>query len=261
MQVGVQGLSDESYEEAFKYVKDGVLGTVVIAQIDYSRNQTDGLWTYPIDNDAKPGVNLDWKTWLGSAPKHPWDPYRYFRWRCFWDYSGGIATDLFIHRVTRIIRALNLTFPERAVGTGGTYQFKEQARKGQADVPDTFNVSLEYPGGPNVLLVSSMANDTPVDHVLRGHKATLFFTRTGFTIKPQGIFAKDMREITYEKKGREDVRLHHRNLQAAIRKNEPLKCDVMMGYYGVVACEMGVQSFRKRKYMKWDKAKARIVNA
>ena len=45
----------------------------------------------------------------------------------------------------------------------------------------------------------------------------------------------------------------------AIRKGEPLKCDVMLGYYGVVACEMGVQSYRKRKYMQWDAAKERIV--
>jgi hypothetical protein len=35
----------------------------------------------------------------------------------------------------------------------------------------------------------------------------------------------------------------------------------MLGYYGVVACEMGVQSYRKRKLMAWDKAKERIVRA
>ena len=74
-----------------------------------------------IDPDARPGENLDWKAWLGPAPKRAWDPYRYFRWRNYWDYSGGIATDLFIHRVTRIIKSLGLTFPERAVGTGGTF--------------------------------------------------------------------------------------------------------------------------------------------
>jgi predicted dehydrogenase len=261
MQVGVQGMSDESYETALKYVKDGALGPVVIAQIDYSRNhpKSEGMWAYAIDQDAKPGVNLDWKAWLGSAPKREWDPLRYFRWRNYWDYSGGISTDLFIHRVTRIIKALDLKFPERGVGVGGTYALTET----KAEVPETFNIMLEYPGGPQVLLVSSMANDTPVEHVLRGHKATLTFSRTGFTIKPQGIFAKrgEGKEIAYEKKGAEEVTLHHRNLHAAIRTGAPLKCDCMLGYYGVVACEMGVQSFRKRTYMKWDAAKERIVKA
>ena len=150
MQVGVQGMSDESYETAHQYVKDGVLGKVVLAQIDYSRNGDD-IFVYDLDPDARPGENLDWKTWLGPAPKREWDPYRFFRWRNYWDYSGGIATDLFIHRVTRIIKSLGLTFPERAVGTGGTFCFKDT----KAEIPDTFNIALEYPGGPTVMLISS----------------------------------------------------------------------------------------------------------
>ena len=121
--------------------------------------------------------------------------------------------------------------------------------------------ALDYPGGPTVILVSSMANDTPVEHVLRGHKATLTFTRTGFTIKPQREFAKDAREVTYQKHGAESLELHHRNLQNGIRKGEALKCDTMLGYYGVVACEMGVQSYRRRQYLAWDKAKERLMRA
>ena len=257
MQVGVQGMSDDSYEAAHRYIADGKLGKVVMAQIDYSRNEVEGIWNYEIDPDARPGENLDWKTWLGAAPKRPWDPNRFFRWRRYWDYSGGIATDLFIHRVTRIIKSLDLKFPERGVGTGGTFEFTQSP----AEVPDTFNVMLDYPGGTTVVLISSLANDTPIEHVIRGHHATLTFTRTGFTIKPQKEFAKDFEDITYEKHGAENTELHHRNLQNAIRKNEALKCDVMLGYYGVVACNMGVESYRKRKYMAWDAGKERLVHA
>jgi predicted dehydrogenase len=257
LQVGVQGMSDDSYETANKYVKDGTLGKVVIAQIDYSRNHLGDYWAYDIDSDARPGENLDWKAWLGPAPNRPWDPERYFRWRRYWDYSGGISSDLFIHRVTRIIKALGLTFPEQGVGTGGKFQFGDSI----AEIPDTFNCMIDYPGGPTVLLISSMANDTPVEHTLRGHKATLTFTRTGFTIKPQGLYAKEAKEIVHVKTGAESLDLHHRNLQAAIRSNEALKCDCMLGYYGVVACETGLQSYRKRKYMKWDKAKERLIPA
>ncbi|MGE5647002.1 MAG: Gfo/Idh/MocA family protein [Acidobacteriota bacterium] len=257
LQVGVQGMSDDSYQAAYKYVQEGVLGKIVLAQIDYSRNHARDFWDYEIDPDARPGVNLDWKAWLGPAPKRPWSPERYFRWRQYWDYSGGIASDLFIHRVTRIIRAAGLGFPERGVGSGGKWQFTDSL----AEVPDTFNVMLDYPGGPTVLLVSSMANDTPVDHVLRGHKATLEFTKEGFTIRPQGLFAKDAREITYKKTGAEDVKLHHRNLMNAVRKNEPLRCDVELGYRAVVACELGVQSFRRQRYMRWDASKQQVVAA
>ncbi len=257
VQIGVQGMSDDSYETAYKYVKEGALGKVVIAQIDYSRNYADDFWAYPIDADARPGENLDWHQWLGPAPKRPWDADRCFRWRRYWDYSGGIATDLFIHRATRIIKALNLDFPERGSGAGGKYEFTNSL----AEIPDTLNIMLDYAGGPTVLLVSSLANSTKVDHVLRGHKATLTFSPTGFTITPQPDYAKDLKEIVYQKHGAESLELHHRNLMNAIRHNEPLKCDATLGYKGVVACAMGVESFRQRKYLAWDKAKERLVHA
>ena len=256
MQVGVQGMSDDSYEAANKYVKDGTLGKVVLAQIDYSRNHVDDFWAYPIDEDIKPGENLDWNAWLGPAPKRPFDADRFGRWRRYWDYSGGIASDLFVHRITRLMKALDLKFPDYVVSTGGKFEFTQS----KAEIPDTFNVLLDYPGGPTVQLVSSMANDTRVGHLLRGHKATLEFTPTGFTITPQRVSAKDMPEpITHVKTGAESLELHHRNLFNAIRTNEPIKCDHMLGYYGVVSCEMSVTSFRKRKYLKWDAAKERIA--
>jgi predicted dehydrogenase len=259
LQVGVQGMSDDSYETAHKMIEEGALGKVVMAHIDYSRNYPDDFWAYEIDADAKPGVNLDWEAWLGPAPKRPWDPRRYFQWRRYWDYSGGIATDLFIHRLTRIIKAVGLKNPDYVVGTGGTWNFVNSV----AEVPDTFNMMLDYPEKITVMLVSSLANDMTIRHVIRGHKATLEFTREGFTITPQrqidqatisgtGDVTKGAKVFTHKKTGAEDVTLHHRNLQAAIRKNEPLKCDHNLGLYGVVACAMGVESFRKRKYLKWD---------
>jgi predicted dehydrogenase len=260
LQVGVQGMSDESYAVAHEHIKAGELGTVVLAQIDYSRNYEGDFWAgdeYPIDADAKPGENLDWKAWLGPAPKRPWDPERYFRWRRYWDYSGGIATDLFIHRATRLIKALGLTFPQYVAATGGKFEFKSSI----AEIPDTFNVLADYPEGLTMQLVSSMANDARVDHMIRGHKGTLYFTPTGFTIEPQKDYRNEMQPVTYQKKGAEDVTLHHRNLMDAIRTNQPLNCDCMLGLYGVAICEMAVESYRKRQYLKWDAHKQQAVKA
>jgi predicted dehydrogenase len=256
MQVGVQGMSDDSYEAANKLVKDGALGKVVLAQIDYSRNHRGGdFWSYNIDPDCQPGVNLDWNAWLGPAKKRPFDPERFFRWRKYWDYSGGIATDLFIHRVTRIIKSLGLTFPSMGVGTGGKFYFTNSP----AEIPDTLNILLDYPEGLTVQLISSMANDTPVEHMLRGNKATLTFTRTGFTVTPQKLYADEARPYEHTKTGAENVGLHHRNLQNAIRKGEELKCGVDLGYYGVVAANLGNESYRRRQYLAWDRQRERLT--
>lgn len=257
LQVGVQGMSDDSYETAYRYVQQGALGKVVLAQIDYSRNYRDDFWAYPIDEDLRPGVNLDWKAWLGPAPKRPFDPDRFARWRRYWDYSSGIASDLFIHRVTRIIKSLGLTFPSFGVGTGGKFAFTSS----KAEIPDTMNILLDYPEGLTVQLISSMANDTRVEHMLRGQKATLVFTSEGFEIRPQELYKDEVKAVTHRKTGGEQIDLHHRNLMEAIRHGAPLKCDCLLGYYGVVACELGTLSYRRRKYMAWDRARERVVPA
>ncbi|HEY2932594.1 MAG TPA: gfo/Idh/MocA family oxidoreductase, partial [Acidobacteriota bacterium] len=162
-----------------------------------------------------------------------------------------------VHRITRIIRALDLKFPDRVVASGGKWEFTKSA----AEIPDTFNMMCDYPGGPTVVLISSMANDTPIPHVIRGHLGTLEFTRTGFVIQPQRLAGESAKQIVHQKTGAEDIALHHRNLQDAIRSNASLKCDVMLGYYGVVAVRMAIESFRNRRYMAWDAGREKIVKA
>jgi len=114
LQVGVQGMSDDSYISARKAIDQGVIGQVVHAQIEYVRRyDTQGLFrTKPATKDDLPKpADLDWNAWLGSAPQTPWNPHHYHEWRCYSCYSGGIATDLFIHRLTRIMKALGLLYP------------------------------------------------------------------------------------------------------------------------------------------------------
>jgi predicted dehydrogenase len=260
MQVGVQGMSDDSYETAQRMIKEGKIGRPIQAQIDYSRNHKRDFWvSEEPDTDAKPGPTLDWEAFLGPAPKRPFDLDRFLHWRRYWDYSGGIATDLFVHRITRMIRALDLKFPTRAVAVGGKWEFRDSA----AEIPDTFNMMLDYPEGLSVVVLSSMANDTPIPHVIRGHEATLEFTREGFVIRPQGRFNKEgnREEIKHVKSGGEDILLHHRNLQGAIRNGDAIKTDCMTGYYGVVAVRMAVDSFRKNKCIKWDAKREKAIEA
>jgi len=257
MQVGVQGMSDDSYVTARRYIKEGKIGKVVSAQIDYSRNHVDDFWTKEFDEDVKPGENLDWNAFLGPAKKRPFDRDRFFAWRRYWDYSSGIASDLFVHRITRIIKACNLTVPSTVVATGGKNFFTKSA----AEIPDTFNMMVDYPEGISVMLVSSMANSAKIRHMIRGHEGTLEFTKEGFTITPEKEFAEGREVINHVKTGAEDTGLHHANHHRAIRFNEPLNCDVDLGFYGVVATSMAVESLRKKRYLAWDARKEKVVKA
>ena len=83
--------------------------------------------------------------------------------------------------MTRIIKSLGLNYPDYVVSSGGKWNFADCV----AEIPDTHNMMLYYPEKTTVMLASSLANDIPIRHVIRGHKATLEFTREGFTITPQ----------------------------------------------------------------------------
>ncbi|HME05558.1 MAG TPA: Gfo/Idh/MocA family oxidoreductase, partial [Bryobacteraceae bacterium] len=95
LQVGSQTTSADQWWKARKAIADGMIGQMLSSQGSYHRNSVKGEWNWPIDPDAGPdgkGDNyIDWKTWLGPAPERPYDADRFFRFRKYWDYSGGIA--------------------------------------------------------------------------------------------------------------------------------------------------------------------------
>ena len=254
LQVGVQAMSDDSYASAAKAIAQGILGQVVQAQIEYVRRyDKQGPWRNPGITDSTPQpADLDWDAWLGHAPKVPWNPHHYHEWRNYRAYSGGIATDLFIHRITRIMKACNLLYPRRVVGMGGIWQWPDGR-----DLPDNFEMICEYPRGMTVYVLGTMSNRVPVDHVIRGYRATMYFTGTGWVVKD-----KDGKVLeTYKKTGGEDIHLHHTNLHNHLRKGEPLNCPAELGMAGVAAVNMANESWRTGQMIAWDKQAEKMVPA
>ncbi|MEZ6072597.1 MAG: Gfo/Idh/MocA family oxidoreductase [Pirellulales bacterium] len=254
LQVGVQAMSDDSYASAAEAIRDGELGQVVQAQIEYVRRYGEqGPWRNPdITDDTAQPEDLNWNDWLGDAEKIDWNPHHYFEWRNYSAYSGGICTDLFIHRITRIMKACDLLYPRRVVGMGGIWQWPDGR-----DLPDNFEMICEYPRGMTVYVLGTMSNRVGVDHLIRGYRGTLYFTNTGWTIKDKD--GKVLRE--HKKTGGEDTHLHHTNLQNHLRNGEPLNCPVQLGMAGVVAVNMANESWRSGRMMAWDKENEQMVPA
>lgn len=254
LQVGVQGMSDDSYESAAEAIRDGVLGQVVQAQIEYVRRYNDqGPWRKPgLQDDMPKPADLNWDDWLGEAPQVPWNPHHYFEWRNYSVYSGGICTDLFIHRITRIMKACDLLYPRRVVGMGGIWQWPDGR-----DLPDNFEMICEYPRGMTVYVLGTMSNRVPIDHLIRGYRATMYFTPTGWVAKD-----KDGKVLAeHQKSGAEDITLHHTNLHNHLRNGEALNCPVELGMAGVVAVNMANESWRSGRMMAWDRENEKMVPA
>lgn len=254
LQVGVQAMSDDSYETAAQAIKEGVIGQVVQAQIEYVRRYGEqGPWRNPdITDDTPQPADLDWDAWLGDAPKVPWNPHHYFEWRNYSSYSGGICTDLFIHRITRIMKACDLMYPRRVVGMGGIWQWPDGR-----DLPDNFEMICEYPRGMTVYVLGTMSNRVGVDHLIRGYRGTLYFTPSGWVAKDKD----DKVLATHQKTGAEDIHLHHTNLQENIRSGEELHCPAELGMASVVATNMANESWRTNQMMAWDFENEKMVPA
>ena len=256
LQVGVQAMSDDSYITARDAIRKGVIGKVVQAQIEYVRryDSKKGPWRVPEEvaaNQEKP-ADLDWKAWLGNAEQIPWNPNHYFEWRCYSRYSGGICTDLFIHRITRIMKACDLLYPRRVVGMGGIWQWPDGR-----DLPDNVEMICEYPRGMTVYVLGTMSNRVGFDHLIRGYRGTLRFTPTGWVAED-----KDGKVLAEHKKsGGEDQNLHHTNLHNHIRNGEALNCPPELGLAGVVAVNMANESWRSSKVMGWDSKNEKMVAA
>src|ERR1039458_2963665 len=153
VQVGSQGPSSDLERKAKEMIRAGKLGRITMIHAALNRNTASGAWIYPIPPDASPET-VNWAMFQGSASRRPFSLERFFRWRCYQEYSGGIATDLFVHLCTAINFLMDAKMPARVMAMGELYRWKESR-----DVPDTLNAILEYPEGFTVNLSSSFNNE------------------------------------------------------------------------------------------------------
>ena len=143
VQVGTQNRSSSLYKKAKELVQQGMVGDVHFVRAFWYRNglPNEPSWRYVIPPEATP-QNTDWNRFLGTAPKRAWDPHRYFQWRLYWDYSGGISTDLLVHQTDIVNFMLGKTVPKSCMASGGIYRWTDQTD--DRDVPDTLSAVYDY---------------------------------------------------------------------------------------------------------------------
>lgn len=260
LQVGCQHTSDKRHLKARELVEDGWIGQPLWGQANYSRNTIHGEWNYTIDEGAT-AEEIGWEAFLGPAEKRDFDPDRYFRWRKYWDYSGGVATDLFYHRLTPLRQIMGIEFPTRVTGAGGIYVHKDR------EVPDTYTSTIEYEDSCCVL-GSSMANGAGNIHmepVIYGHKATITFDGFAIVVTPEWQFEREFVEKTGSSKMYVEVEPHnmgtehHSNFLDCMRSREQPNHNPDFAYRIMTAIKLGSDSYRQGKMMLWDPERERLL--
>jgi predicted dehydrogenase len=278
-QVGPNRTADDRFWKAQQLIQSGKVGQVTWAQGGYNRNVRGGAFNvwFPIDETAGPTKSgddyIDWDMWLGSewnlAPKIPWNPEHFFRFRKYWPYNGGVATDLLYHMLAPLLIAMSGNtgeFPHRVNANGGLYILKDGR-----DIPDVFLMNLDYASGFTINLTSVLTNDTPVPTRIYGQYGTIELDSdqdragqvAGMTVSGNGDFVKEFQEANggYTRIGitpdeRPDLRGNFLN---CIRDGGVPFCNVDLGTATMVGIKLGVDSYRQNKTMIWDAKKRQAV--
>jgi predicted dehydrogenase len=273
--VGVQSTADPRWRMANQMVVEGKIGHVLQGQTSYYRNSDGGQWRYyELTKDMNPKT-IDWKMFLGTefglAPDQPFNRAKYGQWRCYWDFGGGMYTDLFVHQLTHMLIAMGVRFPRRVVGAGGLY-LEYDGR----DVPDVATVVADYDEGCQMIISATMCNDVQLGEVIRGHTGNIRFSgdaRDGFVVgsqehalkgrpaPPGGNMGLEGKKFTPEQPHDDTRALWEHFLQCVHSRNPETLCPADLGYAAIATVNLGVQSYREGKGFYFDKETGQVSAA
>jgi len=289
VQVGSQRVSSILYAKAKEIYDSGKLGEVTTIEAYWDRNSPSGAWVYPIPPDASEQT-VDWTSFLDGAPKRPFDPVRFFRWRCFTDYGEGLAGDLFVHLISGIhfITGTN-TIAQRAQSTGGLFHFKDGR-----EFPDLIETFYEYPNF-RVAMRCNLNNNGGEFIGFYGTKGTLIMRGSSLTFTPEDTrpepegysvygWPEALRNQYLEKwhdehplpaplasqvdqesevyalpPGYSDVADHQTNFFNAVRSRKPTVENEVFGNHAAIGCHLANFAYFNHAIAVWDGGSRKIV--
>jgi len=261
-QLGTQGMRDSAWWQMRDLIRDGLIGRPVHAECGYFRVGDWGERGMRIDDpNAKPGPDLNWEGFLGDAPKRPYDVSRYFRWRMYEDYAGGPSTDLFPHSLTPVLFMLGVGMPKTAVATGGKLRYQER------EIPDTYNMLIDYPENITVAVLGTQANNYPGAGargsgqripVIRGWEGTLTLEKSEIVFIPaQGSQKKPQRFVI--KHGEDFVEYWRTFLNCCRTRKKETLSTMDLAYKVQTPLQMGMLGLQEGKVASFDSAEEKIL--
>ena len=258
VQVGTQNRSNSLYVKAKEMVAAGMIGEVHYTRAFWYRNSLDDApaWRYAIPADANE-QNTDWPRFLGSAPKRPFSKPRFFQWRLYWDYSGGIATDLLVHQTDITQFVLGKPAPLSCMASGAILRWQDDR-----EVPDTFSAILEYPGGFHVNYSCYFGNDRyGYGEQFMGNEGTIevlnrqflnFYPEKFGGKAPERVAAREELSMALPGNDAKSVEEHIHNFFEAVRGREKVIAPLDAGQRANISGHLATLSFRGNRKVYWD---------
>lgn len=253
VQVGMQQRSMPQYQEGFDIIRRGEIGDVHKVHLTWNRN-ADRLRRFKLGIDES---TVDWKAFLGSAKEQPFDDYRFRNWRWFWDFGGGVLTDLMVHQIDIAHWYLDLDHPAEAATIGDFVQ-----AGGVWETPDTIQTLLRFAERTvQVYFEGTFFNARNAAMCeFMGTKGTLYVDRGRLELHPERESGLEYRENILGKGPRgadfyvspPGERLHLANWLECIRSRAVPNAPVEAGVRAVLGAHLGNRAYREGTLARWQ---------
>ena len=255
IQIGVQHQSSGGLADAKEWIGKGYAGKVTMVESWISRNtpRGRGQWVRPLPADCTP-ENVNWKLFLDGRDEHKFNAYKYINWRLFWKFSGGNVTENMVHQNAWITSALGLELPLAATMTGGVFSELDGR-----EVPDTFNVTLEYPGMIVVWQSVFSNSHSGLGNRILGSDGTIESLNFG----PASFFPEKANDPGVPAMLGENKGLNHMaNWFDCIRsRKQATNAPIETGYRTAIAGHMANLAYRRKQRVTFEEAMAAPASA
>lgn len=260
VQIGLQHESEGQLADAKKWLADGMVGKVTQVESWMSRNSPHGKgqWVRAVPDDCT-AQNVDWKAFLNGRPDAPFDPFKFLNWRLYWMFSGGNITENMVHQMAWIMSALDLPLPSAAYMSGGVFSEKDGRQ-----MPDTIAVTVDFPNDMVVTFQSTFSNRRyGLGQRILGSDGTIEYVAgandmvTGRSEEEVHYYPEDVnRPNGASIKGESPSQNHIANWIECMRSRKSPNAPVELGYRSAVVCHMANLSYRRKRRLTLEEAKA-----
>lgn len=246
VQVGNQRRSGEHFKRARDIVAAGTIGPIRFVRIwDFRYRPVDPYIKRSSNRELFAPELIDWPRFLGSAPKRPFDAKRASAWRWYFDYAGGLMTDIAPHWLDVAMWITGSDGPRRVTCNGGNYQSPDW------EWPDNVHATLDCGTFAIVFMVQFM-NGQEFD-------GAAFYGLEGAIVQEND---KGMM-VRYDKKRKaveswpvvEEGTAHMQNFLDCMKSRQQPNSPVELANRVLIGAHLANESYVSGKRVEWDPVK------
>lgn len=264
VQVGQQQRSNKLFIEAMEIIKSGQIGN--LRKINMWANFNYGLGATAV-NDSPVPEGVDYDSWLGPAPKRPFNRAHFHgSWRHFWNYGGGMFSDWGVHLIDMGLWAKDRVLGPTTIMTSAFNNSNSNKRRDTFDTQSAIFQEKDY--AIHYDMLAGVQEGGSYDGIMYGvsfigNKATINIHREGYKLIPEYDNKKKehMMEAREVKEGTEAHKEHVRNFIDCVKSRKTPACPPEVGRAAALHVHASNISARiGEPVLVWDDKQNRFTN-